>query len=350
MDQQQIPQQELQRPKRENQGGGNLTLFLGFSAYVGAIIIMVIALVIYILSAAFSYGSNFGASDINNWFSPSLTQLITFIASLVLVAPAVIFGLQKKRGISFQDRFNLHNPGPAAILLCLFLIGPLAQLAINGLQMLWQAAFPALFEAAERQQGASSLLFGDSVWIVLFVIAVTPAITEELLFRGMVLGEYAQRMKRNKAIALSALVFSLMHISFFSLPYTFLLGLILAWLFYQTHSIIPGMVLHFSFNASAVLLEMVVPKSFTDKYINNLIPGTIAVNGLLFLIIGGAAVVGLLALLRKLSAEARKTPIKQLYITKTHKWAFVTVVSVLGAFAAIILLAILLVASVSPWL
>lgn len=87
------------------------------------------------------------------------------------------------------------------------------------------------------------------LWMVLFVFALTPAICEEGMFRGFVLSAL-HRYSMVWAIALSAILFGLMHVLTSNvlaierfLPSTFM-GLILAWIALRTGSIWPGVVLH----------------------------------------------------------------------------------------------------------
>ncbi|MCA9134861.1 MAG: CPBP family intramembrane metalloprotease, partial [Planctomycetales bacterium] len=87
----------------------------------------------------------------------------------------------------------------------------------------------------------------------LFIFAVTPAICEELLFRGFVLSSL-HRYSATWAIVLSALLFGLMHVLTSNvlaierfLPTTFL-GLLLAWIALRSGSIWPGMLVHMGHN------------------------------------------------------------------------------------------------------
>jgi len=89
------------------------------------------------------------------------------------------------------------------------------------------------------------------VWQVFGLIAVTPGICEELMFRGFVFRFFE---KKNKwfAIWASAALFALFHLD----PYRFLpvmvLGIMLGWLLYRTNSIFPSMLSHALNNATAL--------------------------------------------------------------------------------------------------
>lgn len=85
--------------------------------------------------------------------------------------------------------------------------------------------------------------------MILFVFAITPAVCEEVLFRGFVLSSL-NKYSRLWAILLSSLLFGLMHVLTSNvlaverfLPTTFM-GLLLGWVAVRTGSLWPGMILH----------------------------------------------------------------------------------------------------------
>ena len=83
----------------------------------------------------------------------------------------------------------------------------------------------------------------DSI-ISLVVIALLPAITEELFFRGVVINSIKSDNKLSIAF-LSAFIFALYHCSATQFVYQFIYGFILAILFMYSKSLIPTMIVHF---------------------------------------------------------------------------------------------------------
>lgn len=90
--------------------------------------------------------------------------------------------------------------------------------------------------------------------INLVVIALIPAIGEELTFRG-ILQKILSRWFGNThwAIFLTAFLFSAMHIQFLSFLPRFFLGLVLGYLFFWSNSIWLTILVHFVNNAVAVI-------------------------------------------------------------------------------------------------
>ncbi|HEY9788389.1 MAG TPA: ABC transporter permease subunit/CPBP intramembrane protease [Candidatus Obscuribacterales bacterium] len=89
---------------------------------------------------------------------------------------------------------------------------------------------------------------GRPLWQVFLVIAMLPAICEEILFRGLVLGVMKKRMSKAGVILLVGVLFGLFHLSLFRFAPTALLGFLLTWMVLRCGSIFPAMCLHMAHN------------------------------------------------------------------------------------------------------
>lgn len=99
-----------------------------------------------------------------------------------------------------------------------------------------------------------------TVGLVVSAGVIAPLL-EEGIFRGLVqtvLLEIFGRRHRAAAIALAALLFSIIHLGlpWQVLPGLFVLGVILGWLYERTGSLLPGVVVHMGFNAVNMALVM----------------------------------------------------------------------------------------------
>lgn len=93
-------------------------------------------------------------------------------------------------------------------------------------------------------------------------LAILAPVAEELVFRGAVLHELLKSFKNHwVAIAISALLFMLVHMNPAQMPHAFIIGLLLGWLFYRTNSVLPGMLFHVVNNAVAYILERLYPSA-----------------------------------------------------------------------------------------
>jgi membrane protease YdiL (CAAX protease family) len=89
--------------------------------------------------------------------------------------------------------------------------------------------------------------------MALVYIAVIPAITEEILFRGAVLGGLQDLMRDRTAIAASAVIFAIAHLSVPSMLHLTALGLVLGWVRVRSGSVWAGMLIHGGYNAAIYL-------------------------------------------------------------------------------------------------
>ena len=82
--------------------------------------------------------------------------------------------------------------------------------------------------------------------------AVLIPIVEELLFRGILFGSFASSFSYKLAIPLSAAIFALVHYTV-SWPMVFLIGTMLAWIYWRTDNLAAAMVIHCTVNFFALL-------------------------------------------------------------------------------------------------
>ena len=106
--------------------------------------------------------------------------------------------------------------------------------------------------------------------VSLLVLALMPALTEELAFRGFILSGLARRYRPATAILGSAFLFAFLHamISLFQQFFpAALLGLILGLIAWRTASLWPGVVLHFTSNALAVTIPEAIKAAPAQPFV-----------------------------------------------------------------------------------
>ena len=144
----------------------------------------------------------------------------------------------------------------AAAALLAVLLAPLA----NHLQAFVQRLYPIDESLRPTLEKMAELLRNVSFWPFVLVIAVVPAICEELAFRGFILSGFRDLGHRGRAIVYSALLFGLTHGILQQSLIASLLGVVLGYLAVQTGSILPCMVYHAVHNSLAVALTRVTPE------------------------------------------------------------------------------------------
>jgi len=218
---------------------------------------------------------------------------------LLLLVPAVLFVALGR----FDPGLTLSLRAPKAP----HLLG--ATLLIAGaLPVVWLVGWLQSFVLPipwDLLEGLEELMTAQSVdrflWLVL-ILALTPALCEEIVFRGVLLGG-TRTLEPWRMIALNGLVFGAFHLSFQTvirfLP-TAMLGALIAWAVWRTGSLWVGTLMHFLNNATIVVLTSlpVVRETFSDPE---------APPPLWLVPIGALALgVGLLVIVRSTSSGAER--------------------------------------------
>ncbi len=120
-------------------------------------------------------------------------------------------------------------------------------------------SFKDFFDDLNKLVDASygSLLQANNIFeyiIVIMVVAVTPAICEEIFFRGFAQKSYELKLKPWMAILLTSLVFGLYHFNPYGLVALIALGAYFGYVAYQTESIFVVISLHFLNNFFSIVL------------------------------------------------------------------------------------------------
>ena len=131
-----------------------------------------------------------------------------------------------------------------AVLTCGFVVSALAEL------MKW---IPNIME--------QSFDILQSGWGGILAIAVIGPVLEELLFRGAITKALLQQYSPTKAILLSAFLFGVFHINPAQILPAFLIGILFAWTYYKTASLIPCILMHILNNSLSVFLSTKYPEA-----------------------------------------------------------------------------------------
>jgi sodium transport system permease protein len=91
----------------------------------------------------------------------------------------------------------------------------------------------------------------------LLLVAATPAICEEALFRGVVVRGLATRLAPSAAIVITGILFGMFHLDVWRLLPSTVLGMLLSWVALQSRSLVPSMIAHFLNNAILVTLASI---------------------------------------------------------------------------------------------
>ena len=155
--------------------------------------------------------------------------------------------------------------------------------------------FPA---STETMNESYEILMAQPTILIVLVMALMPAVGEEIFFRGLMYGGLREKCGVKWAILISAVIFGAFHVSLVKLIPTAMLGACFAYIVYKSGSIYIGMVLHFLNNAF-LLLQMKEPDTF-GKILPVLMKEEFALTDMLgFLLVGIVAMVIGIILLKK---------------------------------------------------
>jgi ABC-2 type transport system permease protein/sodium transport system permease protein len=100
-----------------------------------------------------------------------------------------------------------------------------------------------------------SQLSAAPLWLVVLLLAVVPAICEEFLFRGFLLSGLSTGLRKWQTIFAVGLIFGVYHFMIERIPVTALMGIVLAYLCWQSRSIFPAMLAHALHNGLIMALS-----------------------------------------------------------------------------------------------
>jgi membrane protease YdiL (CAAX protease family) len=156
---------------------------------------------------------------------------------------------------------------PKILLLLLLAIYTLLQLPwINVMSawnnsLEWGGALEELYQAMRAKEDAAAAMIENlltmpdiqSLLVTMIVVALIPAMGEELLFRGIIQNLFGQRYGIHAGIWITAFIFSFIHFQFFGFFPRLFLGALLGYVFYYTGSLWYAIAVHFTNNAGAVI-------------------------------------------------------------------------------------------------
>ena len=100
----------------------------------------------------------------------------------------------------------------------------------------------------------------DSLWFMCLGIIVLAPISEEIIFRRFIFGFLAPRCGFIPSLLITAGAFAAIHLSWYSLPALFLLGIGFQLIYLKFGSLYPAIIMHSFNNAIAVILLLFVEK------------------------------------------------------------------------------------------
>lgn len=232
------------------------------------------------LAAFFRYGSAGYQTAYSLYMDHiNLISMLIYLCALIPAALWYYFKLYKKSS-PLRDNCVFRPSSPALLLLLAFAVSHLVSLLMVLLAVLLPDSM-AYYTSLVEDSGMTSY---SVVWFISTVLL--PPLTEELVFRGLIL-RYLRRAGARfwAANLIQALLFGCFHMNLIQGIYAFLLGLILGYLANHYRTLTACMLFHGFFNLFGTLLTDIESR-FLDNYLQLLlillcIPLTILAFGLI---------------------------------------------------------------------
>lgn len=263
----------------------------GAGVYVAGFVFLYIFQAIALVVASFAGVNIENLKEAPVWF----TWVIMIVNQCALVLAVWAYGKVAHKPLLNECKINVKLHWKQAAIIPLIVVAsimaflPLAE------------GFVRLVTLITKEQPTVDLGIGTKWWEILISVlfmSVLPAIGEELLFRGGV----ARGLKRKNyvfAIVLSGFMFSIFHGNAAQTVHQFLIGMVFAYLYFVTGSLLASIFAHFLNNALAVALEAI----FINVKIEMSVGSEIAVYVVMSLI----GFVGLYFLLRFMMKVSKET-------------------------------------------
>ncbi|MCK1986124.1 MULTISPECIES: CPBP family intramembrane glutamic endopeptidase [Peribacillus] len=202
-------------------------------------------------------------------------QLFFFISKLVIIYVLFLFLKKKKITLSSIMLKKVHIKyillgilmGGIAHMLTVF-FGRIQHYLLTGEWLTAEKIVSTLMESSKNISFYSIIMIGFSV-----------AISEEILFRGILLKQY-QRVNIKSAIIISALIFGMYHMTVGNLFFAFVMGISLALLTIYTGSIVPAIFFHFLVN-EIMRIIMHFPDKVTETYFKVMVSPITSISGMI---------------------------------------------------------------------
>ena len=222
--------------------------------YLFALILPIVIAILFTLIANIIVGASGQESEAvtgNIWYSTAL-QIVSACASVVLF---IVYNKTNKisfSAVKLEFKMSYKN------YLIVILVGIVALFGIQYFigavdDLLGLIGYPLEVSSPDMAESLTNPKSFGVFILSVFVTCILPSITEELLFRGVILQGLRRRFGDISAIFLSAIMFALMHQNLQQLVYPFLLGSVMAWVVVRTGSLVSSMIVHFINNFLVIL-------------------------------------------------------------------------------------------------
>ncbi len=185
-------------------------------------------------------------------------EFLLMVSALSAIICVIVFGIWYKKIDKGFKNAKLKDVNRAEILGYIFLLGIGLQMGIAGVVNLISSIKPEWFNAYDEV--INTLGMGNSLISTVYIAIIAP-ISEEIIFRGVIMEKFRKNMTFFKANILQALLFGIYHMNIVQGTYAFIMGLFAGLVYYKLKSLYAVILLHMIINISGLLLEFIPSNS-----------------------------------------------------------------------------------------
>ena len=175
------------------------------------------------------------------------------LISQILLLLVPVFYFIRKGNYNARTILKLNYPGFRSIVLA-----PLIGWATIIISQFYEQFQSSFIQTPREIEDFMASLIAYNGWqeglLVFLIIAVTPAVIEELAFRGVILSGLQQALNPAAASLLTGLMFSVFHLNLYILIPVAVMGALITYSVIRTNSIFTGMLIHLTINGTQVLM------------------------------------------------------------------------------------------------
>lgn len=180
-----------------------------------------------------------------------VAQMVLLPQIGLILAPTLLMACVLTR--SMRQSLRLRRPAAMSLPVAL-LLGVTLHPTYMALGHLIQKFYPISDQALTALKPFEQIVNSAPIWQVILLLAVVPAVCEELAFRGFMFSGLVRENGRLRAIVVTAVLFGMSHGVLQQSIAATVMGVLLGWIALRTGSVLPGLVIHFTNNALSVSL------------------------------------------------------------------------------------------------
>ena len=231
-------------------------------------------------------------------------NILIIISQCMIIVPSVIYIIFTKGKSIKNINTKLFNP-LVILLLFAFTISITPVISyISSITML----FSENYVAAQLTDTVKNPL-----WYSLLLMALLPAMVEEVAFRGLIYNGYKKSGDIKGAIIYGSLLFGLFHMNINQCCYAFFMAIMFTFLYEATDSLYATIIVHFMFNGMSTVIQYISfssdkLKNTETTYVNYSLAQKmqVIVSGFRFAVYGFAMSILIIIVIAKLCGNSEK--------------------------------------------